>query len=26
MPQEDGTVLSRHIEAPTYEQAIQLWD
>ena len=26
MPQEDGTVLSRHIEAPTCEQAIQLWD
>lgn len=26
MPEADGTVISRHIEAPTYEQAIQLWD
>lgn len=26
VPQPDGTVLSRHIQAPTYEQALQLWD
>jgi hypothetical protein len=26
LPQDDGIVVSRHIEAPTYEQAIQLWD
>ena len=25
-PCADGTALSRHIQAPTYEQAIQLWD
>lgn len=25
-PCDDGTILSRHIQAPTYEQAIQLWD
>lgn len=26
MPQPDGTVLSRHVQAPTYEQAIQLFE
>jgi hypothetical protein len=26
MPQSDGTVLSRHVQAPTYEQAIQLFE
>jgi hypothetical protein len=26
LPAEDGTVLSRHIQAPTYQQAIQLFD
>ena len=26
MPQPDGTVLSRHVKAPTYEQAIQLFE
>ena len=25
-PCDDGTVLSRHVQAPTYEQAIQLLD
>lgn len=25
-PFDDGTVLSRHMQAPTYEQAIQLFD
>ena len=26
MPCDDGMIHSRYIEAPTYEQAIQLWD
>ncbi len=26
IPQPDGTVLSRHIQAPTYEQAVQLFE
>ncbi len=26
MPQPDGTVLSRHVQAPTYEQAVQLFE
>jgi hypothetical protein len=26
IPQPDGTVLSRHVQAPTYEQAIQLFE
>lgn len=26
IPQPDGTVLSRHVQAPTYEQAVQLFE
>lgn len=25
-PCHDGTELTRHVKAPTYEQALQLWD